>query len=87
MCRARVKQWDMRKGYGFVTLKNDEDVIIHWSDVEKRKNEDYICLNRDELLEFDIEETHKGLKGLNVKRIDNQRKLEREELGGIKCVN
>ena len=87
MCRARIKLWNMRQGFGFATLKNGKDALIHWKDVE-RHGEDYVCLNIDELVEFDLEENNKGYKALNVKRINEQRKINRTmDLGGIQCVN
>lgn len=52
-----VKWFDRRKGYGFITGKNNEDVFVHYSAI---KMDGYKLLNEGDKVSFEIEIDDKG---------------------------
>ncbi len=69
MKQGTVKFFDTQKGFGFI--KPDEggdDVFVHRNNVE---NLDYDQgLEDNESVEFEVEETPKGLSAINVSSLD-----------------
>jgi CspA family cold shock protein len=62
-----VKWFSPAEGYGFVEPDNGEDdVFLHHSEVP---NED---LEEGDRLEFEIEETEKGLNAINIQPITEE---------------
>jgi len=61
-----VKWFDYRKGYGFITTEDQEDVFVHFSNIEM---EGFKKLDMGDQVEFDLEESKngKGPEALNVK--------------------
>ncbi|MFX0031877.1 MAG: cold shock domain-containing protein [Candidatus Hodarchaeota archaeon] len=61
-----VKWFDNRKGYGFITTEDQEDVFVHFSNIEM---EGFKKLDMGDQVEFDLEESKngKGPEALNVK--------------------
>lgn len=47
-----VKWFDPKRGYGFITADNGEDVFVHFTGI---KAEGYRKLNESNRVEFDIE--------------------------------
>lgn len=47
-----VKWFDRRKGYGFITSENNEDVFVHYSAI---KMDGYKLLNEGDKVSFEIE--------------------------------
>ncbi len=69
MAQGKVKFFDTEKGFGFIKPDDgSDDVFVHRNNVE---NLDYNQgLEDDEAVEFDIEETPKGLSATNVRSLD-----------------
>lgn len=66
MQEGTVKWFSSEKGYGFIKPRDgSEDVFVHHSEVP---GED---LRDGEEVEFDVEETPKGLNATNVQRLKN----------------
>lgn len=64
MAQGTVKWFDDAKGYGFIEQNDgDDDVFVHYSEIQ---SDGYKSLNEGDSVEFDIEETEKGLSALNV---------------------
>ena len=62
---GRVKWFDAKKGYGFITLENGEkDVFLHVSALEKSKLRK---IRENQKLQFEIEEEQGKLKAINLK--------------------
>ena len=64
MLEGRVKWFNERKGYGFIT-RNDggEDVFVHYSGIN---GNGFKTLQEGDLVEFEIKETPKGPQAINV---------------------
>ncbi len=59
-----VKWFDYRKGYRFIAVEGGGDVFVHITDIEGRQE-----LSEDDRVEFEIEETQKGLGAIGVTKI------------------
>lgn len=66
---GRVKWFNNKKGYGFIERDDGEDVFVHYSDI---RGQGYRTLKDGQIVEFDIEETPRGLRAVNV-RVVRQR--------------
>ncbi|WP_138431458.1 cold-shock protein [Fodinibius saliphilus] len=69
MAQGKIKFFDTQKGFGFIAPDDGgKDVFVHRNNVE---NLDYNQgLEDDEAVEFDVEETPKGLSATNVRSLD-----------------
>jgi len=66
---GKVKWFDAKKGYGFITDdKNEKDVFLHVSALEKSKLR---VLRENQRIEFEIKEEKGKLKAINLKRSKN----------------
>ncbi len=65
MLEGRVKWFNEKKGYGFIT-RNDggEDVFVHYSGIS---GEGFKTLEEGDLVEFEIKDTPKGPQAVNVR--------------------
>ena len=69
MPTGKVKWFSADKGYGFIKQNDSpQDVFVHWTSVEGLGN--YEELREGETVEFEIEKTDRGLKALNVTRVE-----------------
>jgi len=58
-----VKWFNAAKGYGFIGRDNGEDVFVHFSAIQ---SDGYRRLEKDQKVEFSIEEGPKGLQAAAV---------------------
>jgi CspA family cold shock protein len=58
-----VKWFNAAKGYGFLGREEGEDVFVHFSAIQM---DGYRRLEKDQQVEFSIEEGPKGLQAANV---------------------
>ncbi|NGP75765.1 cold shock domain-containing protein [Balneolaceae bacterium YR4-1] len=67
--QGKVKWFDTEKGFGFIAPEDGgKDIFVHRNNVE---NLDYNQgLEDDEAVEFEVEETPKGLSAINVRSLD-----------------
>ena len=61
--RGKVKWFDMQKGWGFIREENGQQYFCHWRDIKSGR---FKFLKEGERVAFDIEETPKGLKAVNI---------------------
>ena len=64
--RGKVKWFNNEKGYGFIQYENLEDIFVHYSAIVK---EGYKTLKEDELVDFHLIETAKGLQAVDVSAV------------------
>jgi len=60
--KGKVKWYNLRKGYGFISGEDDEDVFVHNSDVPEGT-----LLKEEDEVEYEVEKTDKGLKATDIK--------------------
>ncbi len=66
MPSGKVKWFDAKKGYGFITDdKSEKDVFLHVSVLEKSKLR---VLRENQKIQFEIKEEKGKLKAINLKR-------------------
>ena len=63
MEHGKVKWFNNEKGYGFIDQDNGEDIFVHYSAI---KQDGYKTLCEGQKVEFELDETTKGLQALNV---------------------
>ena len=62
--KGTVKWYNARKGYGFIQCEDGSDVFVHRSSISPG-----VFLNEGDDLEFDLEETDRGPKAVNVRKL------------------
>ncbi len=65
---GKIKWFNNEKGYGFIEGENGEDIFVHYSAI---KQEGYKTLSEDQIVEYELLETEKGLQAINVKEVSN----------------
>jgi CspA family cold shock protein len=66
MADGRIKWYDDKKGYGFITTAQEEDVFLHRSGI---KEFGHFGFQENDAVTFDIKETHQGKQAYNVKPV------------------
>lgn len=66
---GKIKWFDAEKGFGFIEPEDGgKDVFVHRNNIENLGFEE--GLRDGEEVEFDVEETPKGLSAIDVHRLD-----------------
>ena len=66
MAQGIVKWFNDRKGYGFISQEDGNDVFVHFSSIEA---DGYKTLSEGDTVDFDIEESDRGPEAKNVKKV------------------
>ena len=59
---GKVKWYDIKKGYGFITGEDGTDFFVHHSDIKDSP------LSENDPVTFDVEATPKGEKAVDVRK-------------------
>ncbi len=65
MAQGTVKWFDVRKGYGFITSEDGQDIFVHYSAIQ---SDEYKSLNDGESVTFEVEDGQRGPTAKNVVR-------------------
>ena len=63
--KGTVKWFNDAKGYGFITQTGGDDVFVHFSAIV---SEDFRTLAEGDEVEFDVQQTDRGLQAAKVLR-------------------
>jgi CspA family cold shock protein len=64
--KGTVKRWLMGRGYGFIEPEQgDGDVFVHHSEIEGSFE-----LREGQKVEFEVQDTYKGPRAINVKIVE-----------------
>ncbi|MFC1877105.1 cold-shock protein [Thermodesulfobacteriota bacterium] len=66
MAQGIVKWFNDRKGYGFISQEDGNDVFVHFSSIEATG---YKTLSEGDNVDFEIEESDRGPEAKNVKKV------------------
>jgi CspA family cold shock protein len=67
MLEGKVKWFDNKKGYGFISREDGDDVFVHFSSIE---TEGFKTLREEQLVSFEITDGDKGPQASNVRLLD-----------------
>jgi CspA family cold shock protein len=62
--KGKVKRW-LDRGYGFIEVEGMDDVFVHHNEVQGAFE-----LKEGQQLEFDLEDSPKGPRAVNVKIVE-----------------
>lgn len=61
-----VKWFDERKGFGFITSEDGQDIFVHYTSIQA---EGFKNLNEGDEVEFEINKTDRGPQASNVVKL------------------
>jgi CspA family cold shock protein len=64
MVKGTVKWFNEKKGYGFLSQENGNDVFVHYTSI---KAEGFKTLKEGDAVEFEVHDGPKGPQAINVK--------------------
>ena len=65
--KGKVKWFDSKKGYGFITGEDGKEVFVHYSGIVK---DGFKALNEKQEVEYELGEGSKGIQAINVKVVE-----------------
>ena len=65
--KGKVKWFDGKKGYGFITAENGKEIFVHYSGIVK---DGFKALNEKQEVEYELGEGSKGIQAINVKVVE-----------------
>lgn len=67
---GRVKWFNTKKGYGFITKEgSEEDIFVHFTSI---MGDGYRALEKGEDVQFELVEGPKGLQAQNVSKVQQE---------------
>ena len=77
MVQGVVKWFDSRKGYGFITTEEEQDVFVHYTAIIAENENEFLTLYEGDEVEFNITEGKKGPQASDVKIIKRSPQSQR----------
>ncbi|WP_165006620.1 MULTISPECIES: cold-shock protein [unclassified Enterococcus] len=68
MTTGIVKWFDNKKGYGFISYDETEEIFVHFTAIEE---EGFKSLEENQVVEFEIIEGNRGTQAAHVKKVSN----------------
>ncbi|HIF0977206.1 TPA: cold-shock protein [Enterococcus faecium] len=65
MTTGIVKWFDNKKGYGFISYDDTEEIFVHFTAIEE---EGFKTLEENQVVEFEIIEGNRGIQAAHVKK-------------------
>ena len=62
--KGKVKWYNTRKGYGFITSEDGKDVFVHRTAIPSETN-----LNEGDEVQFEIENSERGPQAKDIKKV------------------
>ena len=62
-----VKAFFPDRGYGFIESEDGQNFFVHYTDIRMKG---YKVIYKDDTVSFDLEDTPKGAKAVNVRRME-----------------
>lgn len=66
MEKGTVKWFDSKKGFGFITMENGNDIFVHYSAIQ---SDGFKNLEEGQSVEFEVVDGTKGRQAANVKAL------------------
>ena len=66
MPKGVVKWFNEKKGFGFISRDDGEDVFVHFSGID---GDGFKTLAEGDQVEFEVENSDKGLRAIQVKKV------------------
>jgi CspA family cold shock protein len=63
MAKGQVKWFDQKKGYGFITREDGDDLFVHYSAIS---GDGFKTLDEGDEVEFEISQGKRGLQATSV---------------------
>ncbi|WP_081466470.1 cold shock domain-containing protein [Collimonas fungivorans] len=60
MNEGRVKNFDILKGFGFITRPKGKDVFFHWSDIQSKYEGGAVAAGTSVTFDIDPEKAHRA---------------------------
>ncbi len=67
MQRGTVKWFSAKKGYGFISDADGNDIFVHFSAIDM---DGFKELKENDIVEFDVIESDKGVQAANVRKVE-----------------
>lgn len=64
---GKVKNFNNGKGFGFIKTEEGKDLFFHYSELQM---EGFKTVNPGQTVEFEVIETEKGLRAVNIKIVE-----------------
>ena len=64
MATGKVKWFNEKKGFGFISTDEGKDIFVHYSEIEQ---DGFKTLHQDQRVSFEVREGPKGLQAIHVK--------------------